>query len=85
MAKTIYIGRVISDKMDKTVVAQVERTFNHPQFHKVIRSVKKYKIHDEKQAKVGDIVEFYEGRPISKTKHMHLMRVVRFGDILLGE
>lgn len=39
----------------------------------------------KKQAKVGDIVEFYEGRPISKTKHMHLMRVVRFGDILLGE
>lgn len=51
MAKTIYIGRVISDKMDKTVVAQVERTFNHPQFHKVIRSVKKYKIHDEKTGK----------------------------------
>jgi small subunit ribosomal protein S17 len=77
MARKVYIGKVISDKMDKTVVAQVERTFGHPQFYKTIKSFKKYKVHDvDEQAKVGDVIEFYEGRPISKTKHMYLARVV---------
>lgn len=78
LKKRVHIGEVISDKMDKTVVVKVERTFTHPTFHKIMRSNKKYKVHDaQEQAKVGDIVEFYEGRPVSKTKYMYLARVVK--------
>lgn len=74
------IGRVISDKMDKTVVVRVDRAFMHPTFRKVVRTNKKYKVHDEREeAHVGDMVEFYEGRPLSKTKYMYLARVVKAG------
>jgi small subunit ribosomal protein S17 len=75
--KKTVLGSVISDKMDKTIVVEVERTFKHPSLHKVVRRTKKYKVHDEhNQAKVGDIVEAYEGRPVSKTKYMYLTRIV---------
>lgn len=76
--RRVLVGKVISDKMDKTVVVSVDRTYAHPVFHKTMHKVKKYKVHDEnKQAKVGDIVEFYEGRPVSKTKYMYLARVMQ--------
>lgn len=76
--KRIYTGKVISDKMDKTLVVKTERTFVHEDLSKTMRSVKNYKVHDEKElAKVGDIVEFYEGRPASKTKYMYLKQVVK--------
>ena len=76
--KSFLIGKVVSDKMDKTVVVRVDRTFMHPHFKKVMKALKKYKVHDENgSAKVGDIVEFYEARPISKTKYMYLNRVVK--------
>lgn len=76
--KRIYTGKVISDKMDKTLVVKTERTFAQAEFSKIMKSVKKYKVHDEnEQAKVGDIVEFYEGRPASKTKYMYLKQVVK--------
>ena len=67
--KRTLVGEVISDLMDKTIVVKVERTFTHPLFHKIMRTNKKYKVHDaQEQARVGDVVEFYEGRPVSKTK-----------------
>lgn len=70
-------GVVVSDAMDKTVVVRTERFFKHPFFHKTMQRAKKYKVHDEKEtARIGDIVEFYEGRPQSKTKYMYLARVV---------
>lgn len=76
--KRIYTGKVISDKMDKTLVVKTERTFVQEEFSKTMKSIKKYKVHDEKElAKVGDIVEFYEGRPASKTKYMYLKQVVK--------
>lgn len=75
--KRLYVGEVVSDKMDKTVVVKTMRTYTDERFHKVMRSFKKYKVHDEnKSAKLGDIVEFYEGRPVSKTKYMYLSRVL---------
>lgn len=75
--KRIWTGTVVSDDMDKTVVVRVERVFAHPMFQKVVRRSKKYKVHDEQNvAKTGDTIEFYEGRPVSKTKHMYLTRVV---------
>lgn len=78
--KNILVGEVISDDMDKTVVVEVHRTYMHPIFKKVLSISKKYKVHDEKKsAKPGDIVEIYEGRPISKTKYMYLHRIVKSG------
>lgn len=71
------VGEVISDKMDKTVVVKVTRSYIHPRVQKVVRTDKKYKVHDDKEvAQTGDMVEIYEGRPISKTKYMYLLRVL---------
>jgi small subunit ribosomal protein S17 len=75
--KRVLRGYVVSDKMDKTIVVEHHRTYIHPTTRKVMKSTKKYKVHDEKeQAKLGNLVEFYEGRPISKTKYMYLARVI---------
>lgn len=75
--KHTLVGEVVSDKMDKTVVVKTVRTYTHPMFQKTMHKVKNYKVHDENEtAKVGDIVEFYEGRPVSKTKYMYLARIV---------
>jgi len=75
--KRVLQGQVVSDKMDKTIVVKVERVFRHPYFDKVLKRHKKYKVHDEQEiAQPGDIVEFSEGRPLSKTKYMYLTRVL---------
>ena len=68
MPKRILQGVVVSDKMDKTVVVQVERRVMHPVYKKYIKSSKKYHAHDESNAcKIGDVVRIQECRPISKT------------------
>jgi small subunit ribosomal protein S17 len=62
-------GKVISDKMDKTVVVEVERVKEHPRYKKRYKVHKKYKAHDEKgEYKIGDVVIIEETRPISKDK-----------------
>lgn len=76
--KRTLTGLVISDKMDKTIVVKVERSYIHPTYKKVMRTSKKYKVHDaEELAKVGDVVEIFEGNPKSKTKYMYLSRILR--------
>jgi small subunit ribosomal protein S17 len=71
------VGEVTSDKMDKTIVVKVSRSMRHPLLGKVVRRHKKYHVHDENNAaKIGDWVEIKESRPISKTKHMALVRVL---------
>lgn len=81
MPKTTWVGEVVSDKMHKTVVVSVVRVYKHPLFGKVLKAVKKYKVHDPlTQAKVGDIVEFFEGKPVSKSKFMYLSKVVKKAD-----
>jgi small subunit ribosomal protein S17 len=67
-------GKVVSDKMDKTIVVAVETLKTHPKYLKKYRSTKKYKVHDgENKFKVGDVVEFVQCRPMSKDKsHMVL-------------
>lgn len=66
----VLIGKVVSNKMNKTVVVMVERKFTHPLYKKVIIRHKKYKAHDENgKLKVGDTVTIKETRPISKDKH----------------
>lgn len=76
--KKVLEGVVVSDKMNKTVVVSVKRSLRHPFFEKVVRYTKKYKAHDElEQARVGDLVEIEECRPLSKTKHMQLKRIIK--------
>lgn len=71
-------GEVVSDKMQKTIVVKVTRTYKHPLFGKIVKSAKSYKVHDEaNSAKTGDWVEISETRPLSKDKHMTLSRVIR--------
>lgn len=75
--KQLFEGKVVSDKMDKTIVVEMEQTYIHPKFRKILRKTKSYKVHDEKnEAKVGDIVRFYQCRPLAKTKYMHLAKIV---------
>lgn len=70
-------GRVVSDKMDKTVTVLVERRVKHPVIGKVIRQSRKYHAHDEKnECQEGDMVEIQEGRPVSKTKSWRVSRLI---------
>jgi small subunit ribosomal protein S17 len=75
-------GRVVSDKMDKTIVVSVERLTRHRLYKRVIRLTTKFKAHDEtNDAHVGDTVLIEESRPLSATKRWRLVRVVqRAGD-----
>lgn len=69
MSKKIYTGKVISNKMDKTVVVAVTRLFQHPVYKKTVKRVTKFKAHDEKNScHIGDIVKIIETRPLSKEK-----------------
>jgi len=71
------IGRVVSDKMDKTVTVLVERRVKHPIYDKIIVRSKKYHAqNDDNQAKAGDLVEIQEGRPLSKTKSWTVVKLV---------
>jgi small subunit ribosomal protein S17 len=71
------VGRVTSDKMDKTIVVQVQRLKRHALYGKVIRLHEKYKAHDENNsAKIGDMVKIIEARPISKEKRWALVEVI---------
>ncbi|MFC2435870.1 MAG: 30S ribosomal protein S17 [Aggregatibacter sp.] len=70
-------GRVVSDKMEKSFVVAIERKVKHPLYGKFIRRTTKLHVHDENnEAKLGDLVEVCECRPISKTKSWTLVRVV---------
>ncbi|WP_263769962.1 30S ribosomal protein S17 [Propionivibrio soli] len=67
--KRTLIGRVVSDKMDKTVTVLIERRVKHPMYDKIIVRSTKYHAHNEgNEAKAGDLVEIQESRPISKSK-----------------
>ncbi len=76
--RRVVTGKVVSDKMDKTITVRQERLVKHPLYGKYIRRATTYKAHDENnQARMGDVVEITFGRPISKTKNWRLVRVVR--------
>ena len=70
-------GKVVSNKMDKTIVVLVERKVKHPRFGKYIKRSTKVHVHDEKNiSNIGDMVIIAESRPISKTKQWKLQEVV---------
>lgn len=74
MKKRTLKGKVVSDKMDKTVVVSVERLKNHPLYHKKYKTSNKFMAHDEKGAcKEGDIIEIEETRPLSKNKRWRVI------------
>ncbi|HSB52019.1 MAG TPA: 30S ribosomal protein S17 [Dissulfurispiraceae bacterium] len=78
MPKKLYTGTVVSDKMDKTVVVAVTRTFQHPLYKKTVKKVTKFKAHDEEnRCKSGDIVQIIESRPLSKDKRWQVINVIR--------
>ena len=71
------VGRVVSDKMTKTIVISVERKIMHPMYGKFIKRTKKYAAHDEKNAAhIGDLVKIMETRPLSKTKRWRLVEIM---------
>ncbi len=73
----VRVGRVIKDKMEKTVVVAVEVAEHHPLYHKTIKKSVKYKVHDEKkESKTGDVVKITETRPLSHDKRWRLAEVV---------
>ncbi|HEX9325486.1 MAG TPA: 30S ribosomal protein S17 [Reyranella sp.] len=74
------VGRVISDKMDKTVVVSVERLRRHPIYKRVVRLSSKFKAHDEENgAKVGDTVRIEESRPLSREKRWRVTEIIARG------
>ncbi|MEK7726471.1 MAG: 30S ribosomal protein S17 [Nitrospirota bacterium] len=78
--KREWVGRVLSNKMNKTVVVSVERSVTHPLYRKVMRRISKFKAHDEQNVcKIGDRVRMVETRPISKDKHWRVIEVIQKG------
>ena len=76
--RKVRIGRVVSDKMDKTVVVAVESFIRHPLYGKRVRKTKKYKAHDENNmCRVGDEVKIIETRPLSKEKRWRVVEIVK--------
>lgn len=75
--RKVRIGTVVSNKMNKTVVAKVETLQKHPKYGKYVRKTKKFKVHDEKnECGIGDIIKFIETRPISKEKCWKLVEII---------
>lgn len=76
--KRVLLGTVVSDKMNKSVVVQVERLIQHKIYKKYIKRYKKYAAHDENnQCKAGDLVKITESRPLSKTKKFRVSEIVK--------
>ena len=70
-------GKVVSNKMDKTIVVAVEDHVNHPLYHKIVKRTYKLKAHDEKnECSIGDTVKVMETRPLSKDKRWRLVEIV---------
>lgn len=76
MTKKLCTGKVVSDKMDKTVVVAVTRLVQHPQYKKIVKRVTRFKVHDEKKCQVGDIVNIIKTRPLSKDKRWMVVDIV---------
>ncbi len=80
MPKKVYTGKVLSNKMDKTVVVAVTRLYQHSLYKKTIKSVTKLKAHDEEnKCNIGDYVQIVESRPISKDKHWQVIKILGEG------
>jgi small subunit ribosomal protein S17 len=76
--RQVKVGRVVSNKMDKTAVVAVEETMTHRLYHRYMKKTKKFHAHDEEnQCNVGDVVEIVSSRPLSKTKRWRVREIVK--------
>jgi small subunit ribosomal protein S17 len=76
--RKVFVGTVVSDRMQKTVVVAVERFFRHPEYNKLVRRRTKVKAHDEEQkCRMGDRVKVMETRPLSRDKRWRVIEVVQ--------
>ena len=76
-SRGVRIGYVVSDKMDKTIVVELEDRVKHPLYDKIIRRTSRVKAHDENNtAGIGDRVRIMETRPLSATKHWRLVEIL---------
>jgi small subunit ribosomal protein S17 len=76
-SRKVIIGKVLSNKMEKTIVVSVERKVMHPKYGKFIKMTSKFKAHDEKnECTIGDIVKVMETRPLSKDKRWRLVEII---------
>jgi len=81
--RKIRIGRVVSDRMDKTVVVAVETPKRHPLYKKTIKRAVKFKAHDENnECRQGDIVKIVETRPLSKEKRWRVAEIITKGEVV---
>lgn len=81
--RKVYTGKVVSDKCDKTITVMIETYRKHPLYGKRVKYSKKFTAHDENnEAKMGDIVEIMETRPLSATKRFRLVKIVEKAVIL---
>jgi len=81
--RKVRMGKVVSDKMDKTIVVAIETKVRHPLYKRTIRKTKKYKVHDENnEAKIGDTVVIMETRPLSKDKRWRLVEITEKAVVL---
>ncbi len=77
MPKKIYTGKVLSNKMAKTVVVAVTRLYQHPVYKKTVKKVTKFKAHDEEnRCNVGDMVSVIETKPLSKEKRWTVLEII---------
>lgn len=75
--RKVRVGRVVSDKMDKTIVVRIDRTMKHPLYNRVVKTFTKFYAHDEKnEAGLGDTVRIMETRPLSSQKRWRLVEIV---------
>jgi small subunit ribosomal protein S17 len=75
--RKLRVGKVVSDRMDKTVVVSIERLVKHALYGRYVRRRSKFKVHDEKnECRIGDTVRFMETRPISKDKRWRFVEIV---------
>jgi len=75
--RKVRVGKVVSDAMDKTVVVAVERLVRHRLYERTVRRTTKFKAHDEQnEARVGDVVEIMETRPLSREKRWRVTRIL---------
>ena len=76
--RQVKVGRVVSNKMDKTAVVAVEETVTHRLYHRYLKKTKKFHAHDEEnQCNVGDEVEIVSSRPLSKTKRWRVREILK--------
>ena len=81
--RRVYRGKVVSDAMDKTITVEVTTSRQHPLYKKRVKYSKKFKAHDElNEAKINDLVEIMETRPLSATKRFRLVKVVEKAVVL---